>query len=1168
MRLESLNPTARQGPTQATPPDQLHPPAKAEAAQGLSRGGKGGWRVGGGGENSHRRRLSTPGSAAEAARHRPVIPTNLYLGPPPRLCVYADRTGEERNTLHRYLEPLPPPGRQTELHPHSGETLGTPAEPQALSFRLHFPGIAATRSSMESKKDKIKQDRENESVNPLSLLLYAPHLSQTSTESTAADLRECGHGGYAEDARLKKRGPVPCAVGKGQEWGVEDVVRRGTCAIRFSTGLGTLGEGPGGLAEWLSHLVTRALGKHLSPWAPALCHRLLPSSGSVQLLSLVRRSPVMTSPRHAPRTLLLALLQTLVWLEPAGLTPTTGSVRLTGGLTLGGLFPVHARGAEGRACGQLKKEQGVHRLEAMLYALDGVNADPELLPGVRLGALLLDTCSRDTYALEQALSFVQALIRGRGDGDQADVLCPRGDPPLRAAPPERVVAVVGASASSVSIMVANVLRLFSIPQISYASTAPELSDSTRYDFFSRVVPPDSYQAQAMVDIVRALGWNYVSTLASEGNYGESGVEAFVQISREAGGVCIAQSIKIPREPKPGEFNKVIRRLMETPNARGIIIFANEDDISRVLEAARQANLTDHFLWVGSDSWGAKTAPILNLEDVAMGAITILPKRASIDGFDQYFMTRSLENNRRNIWFAEFWEENFNCKLTSSGQSDDSTRKCTGEERIGQDSTYEQEGKVQFVIDAVYAIAHALHSMHQALCPGHTGLCPAMEPTDGRTLLQYIRAVRFNGSAGTPVMFNEKGDAPGRYDIFQYQVVNGSTSSSGYQAVGQWAEILRLDMETLQWSGDSTEVPQSQCSLPCGPGERKKMVKGVPCCWHCEACDGYRFQVDEFTCEACPGDMRPTPNHTGCHPIPVVRFTWSSPWAALPLLLAVLGIVATTTVVVMFVLHNNTPIVRASGRELSYILLTGIFLIYVITFLMVAEPGAAICAARRLFLGLGTTLSYSALLTKTNRIYRIFEQGKRSVTPPPFISPTSQLVITFSLTSVQVVGVVAWLGAQPPHSVIDYEEQRTVDPEQARGVLKCDMSDLSLIGCLGYSLLLMVTCTVYAIKARGVPETFNEAKPIGFTMYTTCIIWLAFVPIFFGTAQSAEKIYIQTTTLTVSLSLSASVSLCMLYVPKTYVILFHPEQNVQKRKRSLKATSTVVAPPKGKGTENK
>lgn len=75
---------------------------------------------------------------------------------------------------------------------------------------------------------------------------------------------------------------------------------------------------------------------------------------------------------------------------------------------------------------------------------------------------------------------------------------------------------------------------FKIPQISYASTAPELSDDRRYDFFSRVVPPDSFQAQAMVDIIRALGWTYVSTIASEGSYGEKGVEAFTQLSKEAG----------------------------------------------------------------------------------------------------------------------------------------------------------------------------------------------------------------------------------------------------------------------------------------------------------------------------------------------------------------------------------------------------------------------------------------------------------------------------------------------------------------------------------------------------------------------------------------------------------------------------------------------------------
>ncbi|TTB56404.1 Metabotropic glutamate receptor 8 [Bagarius yarrelli] len=886
---------------------------------------------------------------------------------------------------------------------------------------------------------------------------------------------------------------------------------------------------------------------------------------------------------HRSPTLPCLLWILCMWVSPA-LTAHPHShphsIKIPGDITLGGLFPVHSKGPLGQACGEIKKEKGIHRMEAMLYALDQINSDAELLPNITLGARILDTCSRDTYALEQSLMFVQALIQK----DTSDIRCSNGEQPI-IRKPERVVGVIGASASSVSIMVANVLRLFEelqeemiswtrsggdrnrgrrrqrtglqvisdteIPQISYASTAPELSDNNRYDFFSRVVPPDSYQAQAMVDIVKALGWNYVSTLASEGNYGESGVDAFVQISREAGGLCIAQSMKIPRDPKPGEFDKIIKRLMETPNARGIIIFANEDDIKQILEAAKRANLTGHFKFVGSDSWGAKSAPILNNEEVAEGAVTILPKRASVEGFDQYFTSRSLENNRRNIWFAEFWEDDFKCKLTRPGiKLDPGKKKCTGKERISRDSAYEQEGKVQFVIDAVYAMAHALHNMHQDLCPGATGLCPKMDPIEGRLLLSYIRSVNFNGSAGTSVLFNENGDAPGRYDIFQYQFSN--TSSPGYKVIGQWTNHLRINVEEMQWSAGERYIPPSVCSFPCQPGERKKMVKGVPCCWHCELCDGYQYQVGEFACEICPFDMRPTLNHTNCIPTPIIKLDWHSPWAVMPMFLAILGIAATLSVVIIFVRFNDTPIVRASGRELSYVLLTGIFLIYLITFLMIAEPNTAVCALRRLLLGLGMCITYSAMLTKTNRIYRIFEQGKKSVTPPRFISPTSQLVITFILVSFQVIGVFIWFAVVPPHTIIDYDELRPPNPVLARGILKCDMSDLSLICCLSYSILLMVTCTVYAVKSRGVPETFNEAKPIGFTMYTTCIVWLAFVPIFFGTAQSTEKMYIQTTTLTVSMSLSASVSLGMLYIPKVYIIIFHPEQNVQKRKRSFKA----------------
>lgn len=52
--------------------------------------------------------------------------------------------------------------------------------------------------------------------------------------------------------------------------------------------------------------------------------------------------------------------------------------------------------------------------------------------------------------------------------------------------------------------------------------------------------------------------------------------------------------------------------------------------------------------------------------------------------------------------------------------------------------------MQFVIDAVYAMGHALHAMHRDLCPGRVGLCPRMDPVDGTQLLKYIRSVNFSG----------------------------------------------------------------------------------------------------------------------------------------------------------------------------------------------------------------------------------------------------------------------------------------------------------------------------------------------------------------------------------------------------------------------------------------
>ncbi|MBZ3872651.1 Metabotropic glutamate receptor 7, partial [Sciurus carolinensis] len=99
------------------------------------------------------------------------------------------------------------------------------------------------------------------------------------------------------------------------------------------------------------------------------------------------------------------------------------------------------------------------------------------------------------------------------------------------------------------------------------------------------------------------------------------------------GLCIAQSVRIPQERKDRtiDFDRIIKQLLDTPNSRAVVIFANDEDIKQILAAAKRADQVGHFLWVGSDSWGSKINPLHQHEDIAEGAITIQPKRATVEG---------------------------------------------------------------------------------------------------------------------------------------------------------------------------------------------------------------------------------------------------------------------------------------------------------------------------------------------------------------------------------------------------------------------------------------------------------------------------------------------------------------------------------------------------------
>lgn len=197
-----------------------------------------------------------------------------------------------------------------------------------------------------------------------------------------------------------------------------------------------------------------------------------------------------------------------------------GSLLVRGDIVIGGLVPIHTHDPEHPVqCGHLNERLGIQRLEAMLFAIDKVNTNDSILQNVSLGLKICDTCSSETIALDRALDFAKDRVSVREQHST-------GNPVM--------AGVIGPSYSSISVQVAHLFRLFQIPQVSFDSTSYELSDKTRFEFFSRTVPHDLFQAKALIDIAKFMNWTYVSVVYSGDTYGTLGFQAVKQEAKKAG----------------------------------------------------------------------------------------------------------------------------------------------------------------------------------------------------------------------------------------------------------------------------------------------------------------------------------------------------------------------------------------------------------------------------------------------------------------------------------------------------------------------------------------------------------------------------------------------------------------------------------------------------------
>ena len=795
-------------------------------------------------------------------------------------------------------------------------------------------------------------------------------------------------------------------------------------------------------------------------------------------------------------------------------------------LLLGGLFPIHAD--EDNGCGSVL-DFGFQRLEAMVLATKSINRDPSILPGVTLGFEIRDTCTRTNEALEQGLQYVSARDLRSENGTVLGIS-----------------GVVGAAYSRVSTSIARLLRLFRVPQISYASTANVLSDKKIFNYFLRTIPPDSLQARAMADIIEYFNWTYVIAMHTGDIYGSEGIKAFVDElkKRNSSQRCIAtSSIEIRQGAIPEEFESVVEQISREwiRNATVIVLFGQRDTAIGILKAVREKQRMDpefrskRFTWIGSDGWGDMIPS--DLYDVAQGSLSVIPRSFLSSEFDNYFQSLHPHNYSANPWFAEYWESVFNCSLGNRPGYEDCDE---ADQSISPQSGYKQNSKVAFTIDAVYAFAHAVDELQQNHCQGQPGLCSEILNTQighvsvrGDLLLKYLKNVSFDGVSTEIISFDDNGDQKGGYVVKNLQR-NSSNGEFVFEIIGHWDEApvdrsSSLDIfGEIQWSHDQgSEVPESLCSYPCGGGEYPEPIaKQAECCWICKSCPGTHDVSKGLECVKCERGYIPNKSRTECVLIPPSFLTWSHWWSIVTIMLTLFGIIATTTVAIIFVVYYKHQLIKASSRELSAVLLTGIMLCYLLPFFFIAKPAPWICAIRRFGIGFCFSLCYSALLVKTNRIHRIFNRPSSSSQVPPLISPESQLFFTALLVAVQVVVVAVWLVVENPTIEYDYSDYVTD--------LRCGESPhIGLSVSLGYNFLLLMATLYFAFRTRKIPQNFNETKFINLTMYTLCVLWLAFIPTYYATANLGT-IY-QTGSLVLAIILNATVTLCILFMPKIYFI---------------------------------
>ncbi|KAJ7388779.1 hypothetical protein OS493_035747 [Desmophyllum pertusum] len=793
--------------------------------------------------------------------------------------------------------------------------------------------------------------------------------------------------------------------------------------------------------------------------------------------------------------------------------------------------------------------EGVGLAEAMIFAIENINNDLKLLRNISLGYDIRDCCERVTRATRVTYELLKDKCRTNSTQYRM------GEKPI--------TALIGPVYSRTALVIGGFLEMLNVSGISGTTTSPELSSHT-YAHMHRTVPQDTFLAKAMADIIDHFNWSYIAAIGVDDSYGRNGVWSVIEEAENRNGsFCVALTEFIPHHSQTSNIKDTVTKLRRHENIRVIILWMYGAILRNFLKEVRRQNLSGRF-WVLSEI--SFTLDLPSVFSSLHGSIAIQPHNFDDAGFKEYLKALlSNESNKQDR--PEWWNEILALQNNCSASKDNTTeyeKSCSHNVVNDMYSPY-----VPYYIDAVYSVAHALDIFTRYANTTDSSDCQQSFNMATYDMQKLLSRVNFTGLTGQ-ILFDEFGDRrTAVYDIINFQQVQEADAKRlKLVIVGNWDVDERLQFyENMHWNNQTGSSLKSECLDQCSAGTRKSTTS--PCCWQCVPCP--RGTINPIpgseSCIECPRGKRSNEAQTECVVLPLANLKYSSAGGIVIIAFGTCGIIAALLSFAVICRFWNTPIVKASNRELSLVILVIITLLLSLPFINLFEPTDTICKIIYPWRYITYNLCLSFLLVKVLRISSAFQ-----VPILPGLTICSAVthriqagVIVIILQVLLLLLLLPWLILDPPSNMEHiYPDRYKFNECKAYNMLGGKI--LFLLTC-SYVFLQMLMSAFCSFKIRNIPENFSEAKRIAFSMYIFLFSFLAHHPVEF----SMDGWYVSVVDCVTTL-LSAYGFLCCIFLPKLYILLFRPELNTLRNIKqevtqfSFRSTAIHVNPAFENSTE--